>query len=175
MQFSGQKNQADKVKALLNFDSKISVITPVYIAKLGLTTQKITVGAQKIDGLVQETYSIVLARFLLQDSLERVWFFEETSMLIDTSLKVVSKIPFFSFSKAVVEFAKLKKLTWNIYNATEVLSITNWVELIDGRKFAKAALDKNSKTFVMHVAALIANESNGIKVHPLWVPQLATL
>lgn len=38
----------------------------------------------------------------------------------------------------------------------EVLCTTNWVELIDKSDFAKAALNENFKTFVIHVVALEA-------------------
>lgn len=40
-------------------------MTPAYIVKLDLTTQKTNVGAQKIDDSLLKTYDIVLARFLL--------------------------------------------------------------------------------------------------------------
>ncbi len=47
-------------------------MTPTYTAKLGLTTRETSVGAQKIDGSPLETHGIASARFLLQDSLEKV-------------------------------------------------------------------------------------------------------
>ena len=34
--------------------------------------------------------------------------------------------------------------------------LTKWVKLIDKKEFAKTALDKESETFVVHVAALKA-------------------
>lgn len=48
------------------------MITPAYAVNLGLFTQKISVEAQNIDGLVLETYSMASASFLLWDSLTRV-------------------------------------------------------------------------------------------------------
>ena len=36
----------------------------------------------------------------------------------------------------------------------EALSITKTIELIDKREFAAVAIDKNAKTFVVHVASL---------------------
>ncbi len=63
-------------------------------------------------------------------------------------------MPFLSFSNADVGFAKLEKFTWRLYTAREALLITRQVKLINKREFAKARLDKNSETFVMHVAAL---------------------
>ncbi len=40
-------------------------MTPAYAAKLGLTTRKTSVGAQKIDGSPLETHDMTLAKFLL--------------------------------------------------------------------------------------------------------------
>ncbi len=47
-------------------------MTLAYTAELGLTTQSTSIGAQKIDSSPLETYGMALARFLLQNSLERV-------------------------------------------------------------------------------------------------------
>ena len=44
-------------------------MTLAYATKLGFTTQKTCVKAQKIDTSLLETYDIVSASFLLQDSL----------------------------------------------------------------------------------------------------------
>lgn len=43
-----------------------------------------------------------------------------------------------------------------LYILVKTLLITKRVELINKTKFAKAALDKNFETFVMHIAALEA-------------------
>ncbi len=75
-------------------------MTPAYAKKLGLITRKTSVGAQKINSLLLETYSMVSASFLLQDSLGRVRFFEETFLLTDTSMEVVLGMPFLALSNA---------------------------------------------------------------------------
>lgn len=61
----------------------------VYKAKLGFTTQKTSIGAQKIDDIALETYSMALARFSIQDSLKRVLFFEKTFLLANISIEVI--------------------------------------------------------------------------------------
>lgn len=71
-----------------------------YTAKLSLSTQRTSIKAQKIDGSVLETYGIASASFLLQNSLRRVWFFEEIFLLADTSIEVILRMPFLSFSNA---------------------------------------------------------------------------
>ena len=62
---------------------------------------------------------------------------------------------FLTFSNADIQFAE-KELTWRSYIAAEALPTTKRVELINKKEFAKAALNKKSETFVMHVAALKA-------------------
>ncbi len=47
-------------------------MAPAFVAKLGFTTQKTSVGDQKIDGLPLETHGMASARFSLPDSLGSV-------------------------------------------------------------------------------------------------------
>ena len=86
-------------------------------------------------------------------------------------MEVVLGMLFLAFSNADIQF-DTESFTWRSYNAAEALSTTRRVELIDKHEFAKAALDENSETFVMHVAALEALEP---AVHPSWAPLLAAL
>ena len=58
-----------------------------------------------------------------------------------------------TLSNADVSFSE-RKVTCNAYTATEALSTFKWVELMDKKKFAKAALDEGSEIFVVHVVAL---------------------
>ncbi len=85
-------------------------------------------------------------------------------------MEVILETPFLSFNNADVEFAELKKLTWRLYTVAKALSTTSWVELIDKRKFAKTALDENSKTFIVYVSALEATI-----IHLSRTTQIATL
>lgn len=62
--------------------------------KLGFTTWKTSAKAQKIDGLLLKIYSMTSAKFLLWDSLEKVWFFEKIFLLANTNMEMVLKIPF---------------------------------------------------------------------------------
>ncbi len=67
-----QFQEGQPIKALIDSGSEVNVMTPAYATKLGLTTQKTSVGDQKIDGSPLETYGMASARFSIQDSLERV-------------------------------------------------------------------------------------------------------
>lgn len=75
-------------------------------------------------------------------------------MLANISIEIILKKPFPTLSNIVIEFIKLEKLTQKTYIVAEVLPITSRVELINKKKFAKVALDENSKTFVIYVAIL---------------------
>ncbi len=125
-----------------------------YAAELGFIAQKTSVGVQQIDGLPLETHGMVSARFSLQYSLKRIRFFEETFLLADTSIEVDQGMPFLSLNNVDVKYAELGKLTWRSYIVAEALLITSWVEFINKKEITKAALDRNSKTFVVHIAAL---------------------
>ena len=61
-------------------------------------------------------------------------------------------MPFFTLSNANIQFAE-KELTWRSYTTAEALPTTKRVELINKNKFAEAALDEESDTFVIHVAS----------------------
>lgn len=57
-----------------------------------------------------------------------------------------------------------EKPIWKFYTVVEALSTINKVEIIDKKKYAKIALDRNSKTFVVYVAALEVLTT--ILIHP---------
>ncbi len=144
---------------------------PAYSAELDFITQKTNIGAEKIDGLSLQTYGMASASFSLQNSLGKIWFFEETFLLADTSIEVVLGMPFLAFSNANFQFGA-EKLIWRSYTAAEALLTTSRVEFMDKMEFAKAALYENLETFVVHVSALaIAKPS----IHPSRVAQRATL
>ncbi len=134
--------EGQPIKALIDSNSEVNTITPAYVAKLGLTTRITRIRAQKIDGSLLETYGMVLASFLFQNSLEGVRFFEKTFLLTDTNIEAVLEMLFLVFSNTNFQFGT-EKLTWRSYTAAEALPTISWVKLIDKREFAKAALDKN--------------------------------
>ncbi len=164
-----QENQANKVQALIDSGSKFNTMTPTYTAKLGLTTGKTSVGAQKIDGLPLETHDMASARFSLQDSLEKVSFFEETFLLADTSIEIVLGMLFLAFSNANFQFGT-EKLTWRSYTTVKAWPTTSQIKLIDQREFAKTALDEDFETFVVYVTTLEATT-----IYPSRAAQIAPL
>ena len=90
-------------------------------------------------------------------------------------MEKVLGMAFFPFSNVDIQFAN-KELTWRSYTTVEVLPITKPVELIDKKEFAKATLDEESKTFVVHIAALKALlKSAKITIHLAQAAQIAAL
>ena len=73
--------------------------------------------------------------------------------MADITTEVVLSMPFLTLSKSNNQFVK-KELTWRSYTTAEALLYTKQIELINKKEFAKAALDENSETFIMHVASL---------------------
>lgn len=102
-------------------------MTPTYVTKLSFTTEKTSIKAQKIDGLVLKIYGMVWVKFLIQDSSRRVWFFEETFILADTSMEIILKMPFLFLNNVNVEFAESRKLIWRFYIVADTLSTSNWI------------------------------------------------
>ena len=84
---------------------------------------------------------MVIAGFQVQDKFGKTRFFQETFRIIDTSMEVVFKMPFLTFSKVKVDFVK-RKLTWKAYTIAKVLLTTKKVQIIGLKEFAKTALDQ---------------------------------
>ena len=83
---------------------------------------------------------------------------------------MVLEIFFLTLSSADVSFSK-RELTWRSYTIVKPLPITKQVKLIDKKEFAKAVLDVESKTFVMHISALKTPLSR-ITIHPSKAAQI---
>ena len=130
-------------------------MTLAYAKQLCLRTRKTDVEAQKIDGSLLWTFGMVIAGFQIEDKLGGAKFFQESFLYTNANMEVVLEMPFLIFSNADIKFTE-KELTWRSYTAIEILSTTNWVKLINKKKFAKAALDEEFETFVVYVAALEA-------------------
>lgn len=95
-------DQKDNITVLIDSNNEVNAMTLAYTVKLGFTTQKPSIGAQKINGSSLEIYNMTIAKFSIQDSLERVQFFEKTLLLADTSMKVILGMLFLSLSNVNV-------------------------------------------------------------------------
>ena len=71
--------------------------------------------------------------------------------MADTKFEAILGMFFLKISNADVVFGE-GTLTWKSYTISKVLPTTKRVRLVDPKEFVIAALDADSKTFVMHVA-----------------------
>ena len=143
--------QEKRVKALFDSGSKVNAINPDFARKLGLKVQKTNVGAQKIDSFALETFGMVIADFQVEDKANRLRFFQETFLVANTKSEMILGMPFLKISNADMSFGK-KTLTWKTYTTNEALLTTEQVQIINKKDFVIAALDADSKMFVVHVA-----------------------
>ena len=82
-------------------------------------------------------------------------------------------MPFLTLDNANIQFEE-KELTWRSYTAAQALPTIKRVELIDKKEFARAALDEEFETYVVHVAALEA-PLVGIVIHPSQAAKISAL
>ena len=148
VQFQEDQKQ---IKTLLNSGSKVNVMSPAYAKKLGLKTRKTNVRAQKINGCALETFGMVIADFQVEDKGGRPKLFQETFLVANTKFEVVLGMPFLKFSNADLGFGE-RSLTWKSYTTNKALPTIEQVQLADPKEFVIAALDADSKTFVVHMA-----------------------
>ena len=150
-----QKDQEQEgqgqIKALLDSGSEVNAMSPAYAKSLGLKTWKINVGAQKIDGSALKTFEIVIVDFQVEDKNGRPRFFQGTFLVADTKFEIVLGMLVLKISNANIAFGE-GTLTWKFYTTNKALSTTKQVQLVDPKEFVIAALDADSKTFVVHVA-----------------------
>lgn len=119
-----------KVKVLINSGSKVNRITSAYGLKLSLNTRHTNVGTQKIDSFTFKILAIILASFWIEHKLGQAWYFQETFLLADTSIKILLGIFFISLSNIDIKFAK-KEFIWRFYIISKTLSTTKQVEFIN--------------------------------------------
>ena len=168
-----RKDKEATIQALIDLGSKVNAMTPAFDKQLGLQVRKTDVGAQKIDGSLLRTFRMIIAGFQVEDKLDRARFFKKSFLLAKTSMEVILGMPFLALSNADIQFAE-KELTWRFYTVAEALPTTKRVKLIDKKKFAKAALDEQSETFMVHIAALEAPLA-GMAIHSLRAAQISAL
>ena len=94
---------------------------------------------------------MVIAEFHMEDKSGRPKFFQETFLVTDTKFELVLGMPFLKLSNADLSFDE-GTFTWKSYITNEALPTTKRVQLVYLKEFVIAALDANSKTFVVHVA-----------------------
>lgn len=102
-----KKDQA-KIQAVFDSDSKVNVMAPVYIARLGLKVWPTNLGAQKIDSSTFKIFEIVLASFQVNDKFDKVRFFQKTFLMADISRKVILSMLFLTLNNVDILFVEQK-------------------------------------------------------------------
>ena len=93
------------VSALFDSSSKVNAIHPTFARELRLPIRSTDVGAQKIDGIMLDTFGIVVVAFSVTDKTNQVRFFEKTFLMANVSLEVILGISFLTLSDADVDFS----------------------------------------------------------------------
>lgn len=70
----------------------------IFVARLDLSTQPISISIYKANGFTLKTYNIVMTGFFIWDKYGIIRFFEETFLFTDTSIEVVLGISFLTLS-----------------------------------------------------------------------------
>ena len=126
-------------------------MSAAYVKKLDLMTQNINVKAQKIDCSTLMTFKMVIADFQVEDKSGRSRFFQNTFLVANIKFEVILEMLFFKISNANMAFGNGIP-TWKFYTTNKALSTTKQVQLVDSKEFVIAALDTDSKTFVLYEA-----------------------
>ena len=98
--FQFQKNKKATIWALIDSSSEVNAMAPAYAATLGLKVYQTNIGAQKIDGLLFKTFRLVIASFQVEDNLGRAQFFQGSTLLADTGMKLILEMSFLTLSNA---------------------------------------------------------------------------
>lgn len=67
---------------------------------------------------------MIMTRFLIQNSLEKIRFFEKIFLLANISMEVILEMPFLSLSNTNIHFSN-EKLIKRSYTTVEIVSIIN--------------------------------------------------
>lgn len=87
-------------------------------------------------------------------------------------MKVILEVFFLFFRNIYVKFTELKTLIQKSYTAIKVLPTTSQIKLIDNREFSKQVVDKNPKTFIVHIIALKDIKITKISIDPSQAAQI---
>lgn len=89
---------------MLDLGSEVNAITPAFTSKLGFKICSTNVRAQKIDGSTLQTFGIVLTSFQIKDKFGQARFFQESFLLVDTTVKVMLGMLFLTLSNDDMSF-----------------------------------------------------------------------
>lgn len=121
--------------------------------KLGFKIWPTNLKVLKIDGSTLEIFGMVLANFQFKDKFKKAQFFQKTLLVADISVEMILEILFLTFNNANMLFVE-RELIWRAYSTVEVLFTTKWMQIINRKNFAAAALVPTKIAFVVHITYL---------------------
>ena len=168
-----------KKSVLMLFDSnsEVNAIHPIFVKELGLSIRLTDVEAQKIDGIMLDSFEMVVRVFSMTDKANWVEFFEETFLVTNVSPKIVLGILFLILSSADIDFLGCE-LWWRTYTIKKALSTSKRVELVDKKKFVVVALNPEYETYIVYVRSVSSDalpSSFPFNIHSFRRPQIADL
>ena len=112
------------VFALLDSYCEINAIYPTFTKKLDLLIRSTDNGGQKINGIILDTYRMILLTISMTDKANQGRFFEETFLMANVSSEVIFGMFFLIFSSANIDFLD-QKLCWRTYTTKETSDMSN--------------------------------------------------
>lgn len=98
------------MRALFNNGSKVNIISPKFLQKLGLNVSKTGVMVQKNDGSIPNTFGMLIAHFWIEDKAGKSIFFQKIFIVANTKFVIIPEMIFLRISNANVLFGQ-KTLT----------------------------------------------------------------
>lgn len=128
-----------------------------FIWKQEFIIQKNNVANQKINNYTLKTFWIVIADVQIEDMTGKLEYFQETFLVADIKVEVILEmlkileILFFKLINFDMSFME-ETFWWNSYTTNKTLFTIRQIWIIDKKELVIAALDADSKIFVIHVA-----------------------
>ena len=92
------------VQALVHSGSEVNAINLFFTKQLGLAIKSTDIETQKIDGIMLNTYGIVVVAFLVVHKANQARFFEKNFLVANISPEVIFERSFFTLSSADIDF-----------------------------------------------------------------------
>ena len=162
------RKKSVSVLALLDPGSEVNTIHSSLAQELGLPIRRTDVGAQKIDGIILDTFGMVVTVFSMINKANQVRLFEKTFLVANVSPKILLRMLFLTWSGADVDFWG-RGLWCRTYITEEALSTIRYVELVGKKEFAAAALNLEHETYIVHFGSVNSNaltSSFPLDIHP---------
>ena len=137
---------------LFDWGSKVNAVYPTFAKELGLPIKLTDVEMQKINAITLDTYRMVVTTFLVKDKANQVKFLEETFLIANIGPEVVFRMPFFTLSRADVDFLGWE-LRWRTYTTEKAFLSIRDVELV-GKKNLQLQLDLEHEIYVVHIKSI---------------------